>query len=69
MIKIERIRMRGDKKQGKIKRTEQEEEEKAGGEDKKEGMEKDKKRWRRINGNERISKLSFITVASLSSSR
>lgn len=69
MIKIERIRMRGDKKQGKIKRTEQEEEEKGGGEDKKEGMEKDKKRWRRINGNERISKLSFITVASLSSSR
>lgn len=68
MIKIERIRMRGDKKQGKIKRTEQEEEEKEG-EDKKEGMEKDKKRWRRINGNERISKLSFITVASLSSSR
>lgn len=35
--KDKRIRMRGDKKQGKIKRTEQKEEEKAV-EDKKEGI-------------------------------
>lgn len=69
MIKIEWIRMRGDKKQGKIKRTEQEEEEKGGGKIRRKEWKKIRRGGGRINGNERISKLSFITVASLSSSR